>query len=365
MALKNKEINKLFDAVELYFDSWCLPSLITAFMVCDDAIEGEIAAIKAELTDAKRGRAIFRADADHLRNMVFEKGNELRLANNEIESLKKTINELKEKLNNECKHGEDLADINCRLASENVDLKAKVSDLEKELAEARNSTELHLRKENERLRGVIDGLEKENASLRVTPPDVNVIESLEKENSELKTSNERLNAKYKSYLKELFEARIEAAQYKKSFMEHYEENDRLRSVVDTLEKEINTLKKKVHELEIVKRPWHGDGNAMTDECSKSLAETIEFQNKKIEELEAEKARLKETYDIHETTTKKENVDLSYGHEFEFGDEVFVPWSDEPYMYVKSGMMYNPRTQRLVYVGKDQHLKWFGEKFSII
>ena len=406
MEVKNKELKKLYDSITLYFDSWCLPSLITAFMVCDDAIEGEIAAIKAELAEAKRGRAIFRADADHLRNMVFEKGNELRLANNEIESLKKTIDELKEKLNVERKHGEDLADINgqlasenvdlkakvtlletsritwlsraqhaekavtladinCRLASENVDLKAKVSDLEKELAEARNSTELHLRKENERLRGVIDGLEKENASLRVTPPDVNVIESMEKENSELKTSNERLNAKYKSYLKELFEARIEAAQYKKSFMEHYEENDRLRSVVDTLEKEINTLKKKVHDLEIVKRPWHGDGNAMTDECSKSLAETIEFQNKKIEELEAEKARLKEAYDIHETTIKKENVDLSYGHEFEFGDEVFVPWSDGPYMYVKSGLMYNPRTERLVYVGKDQHLKWFGEKFSIV
>ena len=104
---------------------------------------------------------------------------------------------------------------------------------------------------------------------------------------------------------------------------------------------------------------------MTDECSKSLAETIEFQNKKIEELEAEKARLKEAYYIHETTTKKENVDLSYGHEFEFGDEVFVPWSDGPYMYVKSGLMYNPRTERLVYVSKDRHLKWFGEKFSIV
>ena len=47
------------------------------------------------------------------------------------------------------------------------------------------------------------------------------------------------------------------------------------------------------------------------------------------------------------------------------DEVYVPWSDGPYMYVKSGMMYNPRTERLVYVGKDQHLKWFGEKFSIV
>lgn len=118
---------------------------------------------------------------------------------------------------------------------------------------------------------------------------------------------------------------------------------------------------------MVSTPWHGDGNAMTGgrTCCESLTAAIEFQNKKIEELEAEKARLKEAYDIHEATTKKENVDLSPGHEFEFGDEVFVPWSDGPYMYVKSGMMYNPRTERLVYVGKDQHIKWFGDKFAIV
>ena len=202
-------------------------------------------------------------------------------------------------------------------------LQERISELENELAQARNSTELLLRKENDRLRIVIDGLEKENASLRLTPFDT--LEALKKEN--------------------------------------------------------NTLKKKVHELEeesIHKRPWHGDGNAIMTGArtwSEMLAETIEFQNRKIEELEAEKARLKEAYDIHETTIKRlklllgkehiVNEDLSYGHEFEFGDKVFVPWSDGPYMYIKPTMLYNPRTESCVYVGKTQHLKWFGEKFSIV
>ena len=262
-------------------------------------------------------------------------------------------------------------------------------------------------------------LRKENIDLAKGVKDhSSKIESLEKENSELKTSNERLNAKYKSYWKALSETKADVTRYKM-------DNIRLREVIDGRDNEIHDLEKKIQDLEeenasltedvdalvaentdlhtklssneksienlkrsnsilrgdnetlwskleeadldISKRPWHGDGNAMTDEQAsyKSLVEAIEFQNKKIEELEAEKARLKETYDIHETTIKKENVDLSYGHEFEFGDEVFVPWSDGPYMYVKSGLMYNPRTERLVYVGKDQHLKWFGEKFSIV
>ena len=180
-------------------------------------------------------------------------------------------------------------------------LQEKICELENELAQARNSTELLLRKENDRLRIVIDELEKENASLRVTPSDT--LEALKKENIELRNDNEALANTVE--------------QYKKTFLVRCKEGDRLREVIGTLENEINDLKKKIHELEV------------------------------------EKARLKEHND---------NVDLSPGHEFEFGDEVFVPWSDGPYMYVKRGLMYNPRTERLVYVGKDQHLKWFGDKF---
>ena len=56
--------------------------------------------------------------------------------------------------------------------------------------------------------------------------------------------------------------------------------------------------------------------------------------------------------------------LYLDHEFEFGDKVLVPWSDVPYMYIKTSLMYNPRTESLVYVGKTQHLKWLGEKFEI-
>ena len=255
-------------------------------------------------------------------------------------------------------------------------LQERISDMSADLLEANNR---------------IEALRRENASLRETPFDT--LEALKKENSELKARNFCLVATCETRRKCLSEAR--------------EENDRLRGVIDGRDNEIHELEKKIQDLEeekasltedvdalvaentdlhtrlekadldISKRPWHGDGNAMTGERTsyKSLVEAIEFQNKKIEELEAEKARLKEAYDVHETTIKrlkvllgkehKENVDLSYGHEFEFGDEVFVPWSDGPYMYVKSGLMYNPRTERLVYVGKDQHLKWFGEKFSIV
>lgn len=328
MKMKNEALQNLW--VRLLTYNSCVPkSFINLFMDCDDAIEGEIAAIKAELTDANLRKDIYHDGANHLRNMAIERGDELRKAN-------KMIDELKEKLNHERKHGEDLADVNGQLASENVDLKArltllensrtgwrsraqhaekrvmdlneKISDLENQLAQARNSTELHLRKENDRLRGVVDTLEKE-------------INTLKKKIHELEEDNE-------------------------------------------------TLRSKLEEADIPKhpkRPWHGDGNAMTctRTCCESLAEAIEFQSKKIEDLKAEKARLKEAYDIHETTIKKENVDLSPGHEFEFGDEVFVPWSDAPYMYVKTGLLYNTRTKRLVYVGKDQHLKWFGEKFAIV
>lgn len=259
------------------------------------------------------------------------------------------------------------------------------------------------KKNNVRQRADIDGLEKEindlkkriywlegeNANLRITPPDANAIEVLEKENSELKTSNERLNTKCKIGWKALFEAKADVTRYKR-------DNIRLRADIDALEKEIDTLKKKIQDLEeenssldedvdalvaenadlherlssveksngilrgdnetlyarlkgrdldIFKRPWHGDANART--CHKSLVETVE-------ELEAEKkARL------------EEKVDLSYGHDFKFGDEVFVPWSCEPYMYVIRGRLYNPRTENLVYVSGTEHLKWFGDKFSIV
>ena len=304
MEVKNKELKKLFDVVELYFDMLSLPSMLTSFMACDDAIEDEIAALKAELTDAKRGRTIFRYDADNLRVEVLEKSDELRKANNQID-------ELKEKLNNERKHGEDLADVNGKLASENADLKEKVTLLE---------------------------------TSRITW---------------------RSRAKYAE----------------KRVMD-------LNEKIEVLEKEINDLKKKIHELEeenanlrvpprdISKRPWHGDGNATTGArtCCESLSETIEFQSKKIKELEAEKTRLKEAYDIHETTIErlkllldKENIDkedLSYVHALKFGDKVFVPWSDGPYMYIKPGELYNPRTKSCAYVGKTQHLKWFGERFEI-
>lgn len=279
MKVKNKELEKLYDSVELYFDSWCLPSLITAFMFCDDAIEGEIAAIKAELTEANQ------------------------------------------RLNNERKHGEDLADVNVQLASDNVDLKARLTLFENSRITWRSRAQ-HAEKEVEDLNKKISELEEENANLRETPFDT--LEALKKENSELRNGNKALSAMCESRLKALFEARIEAAQYKKSFMEHYEENDHLHGVVDTLEKEINSLKKKIHELEIGKRPWHGDAQAW------------------------------------KTAASYEDLD----HEFKFGDKVFVPWSDGPYMYIKPGELYNPRTKSCAYVGKTQHLKWFGERFEI-
>ena len=221
---------------------------------------------------------------------------------------------------------------------------SEIYTLKKRLAESDRAVDAGLTR-SEVLQERISDLEEDNETLR------SKLEKVDKENSELRNGNKALSAMCESRLSALFEARKNAEQYKKSFMAHYEESNRLRSVVDTLEKEINTLKKKIHELEeenIHKRPWHGDGNAMTGAWAycKSLTEIIE-------ELEAEKARL------------KEKKDLSYGHEFEFGDKVYVPWSTGPYMYIKPAMLYNPRTKLCVYVGKTQHLKWFGEKFSIV
>lgn len=207
---------------------------------------------------------------------------------------------------------------------------------------------------------MLEALKLESYSLRRT------IDGLKKENSNLEA--------------ELTKAKKLTEIYRSLGVDLYEERDRLREVVDALEKEINTLKKKIHELEeenanlrvtptdasaievlekansalrrdneilwakleevelnSAKRPWHGDANAMTGTwtCCESLSEEL-----------------------------KEKVDLSYDHKFEFGDKVWVSWSDAPYMYIHPGRLYNPRTDKVVYVGKTQHLKWFGERFEI-
>ena len=317
--------DKLYTRVMPYIDLTQFADARTAFQELDKKVHSEIYILKKCLAESDRA-----VDAGLTRSKV----------------LQERISDLEQRLNDECKHGEDLADINGQLASENADL-------------------------------------------RVTPPDANAIETLEKENSELRNDNKALANTVE--------------QYKKSFLVRCKERERLREVINGKEKEINTLKKKIQDLEeenaslnedvdalvaenadlherlssceksietlkksngilrrdnealwarlkgrdldIYKRPWHGDANART--CHKSLVETVE-------ELEAEKkARL------------EEKVDLSYGHDFKFGDEVFVPWSCEPYMYVIRGRLYNPRTENLVYVSGTEHLKWFGDKFSIV
>jgi len=156
-----------------------------------------------------------------------------------------------------------------------------------------------------------------------------------------------LNKKIHELEKELAETKQSAEIYHRLAHDMDKENDRLREVIDGKEKEINSLKKKIHELEQEttddairiksleransvlrgdneilwskleeadipehhKRPWHGDANAMTGgrTCCESLTAAIEFQNKKIEELEAEKARLKEAYDIQETTINRLSI----------------------------------------------------------
>lgn len=392
MGLKNdcerdcikEAFDKLYNCVMPYIDLTQFADADTAFKELDKKVHSEIYILKKCLAESDRA-----VEAGITRSEV----------------LQERINDLEQRLNNECKHGEDLADVNGKLASENADLKEKTSRLTflENSKTAWRSRAQHAEKAVEDLKKKISELEEENTNLRVTPDDANAIEVLKRENRVLRCDNKKLAAAC-------------------------EDNKRLREVIDGKEKEINSLKKKIHELEqetaddtiriksleransvlrgdnkilwskleevdIPKHPkriWHADGNDMTGAwtCCENLAKAIEFQNKKIEELETEKAKLKEAYDIHEATIerlkllltqqneidalKKENSelrtlkeDLSYDHEFEFGDEVFVPWSDGPYMYVKSGMMYNPRTERLVYVGKDQHLKWFGDKFAIV
>ena len=273
MELKNKEIKKLFDYVAPYFDLFSLPSAMTEFMACDEAIEGEIAGIKAELTDANLRKDIYHSSVDHLRNMALEKGDELRKANNKISDLEEQLANAKQRLT--------------LLENSRTGWRSRAQHAEKGVTD---------------LNKKINELEEENANLRVTPFDT--LEALKKENSDLE--NELTKAK-----------RLEEI-YHRSGVDLYEENDRLRGVVDILEKEINTLKKKIHELEeenIHKRPWHGDANAMTGgrTCCESLTAAIEFQNKKIEELEAEKTRLKEAYDIQETTINRLKLLLGKEH----------------------------------------------------
>ena len=278
--------DKLYNRVMPYIDLTQLSDADTAFKELDKKVHSEIYILKKCLAESDRA-----VDAGLARSKV----------------LQERISDLEQRLNNECKHGEDLAYINGQLASEDADLKANTSNQVRFLEYSRSTWRAraqHAEKEVEDLNKKIHELEKENASLRETPFDT--LEALKKENIELRNDNKTLANTVE--------------QYKKTFLAHCKEGDRLREVIGTLENEINDLKKKIHELEV------------------------------------EKARLKEHND---------NVDLSYGHEFEFGDEVFVPWSCDPYMYIKSGQLYNPRTERLVYVGKDQHLKWFGDKFAIV
>ena len=307
--------DKLYNRVMPYIDLNEFANADIAFKELDKKVHSEIHILKACLAESDRAvkAGLTRSKALQERINDLEKENSKLRTHNEglsaaCESHLKALSEATNELEQYKKSSFEVIDGKER---EINDLKKKIHWLEGELVQARNSTELHLRKENDRLRKVIDGLEKENTDLHERlSSDKKLIETLEKSNSILRGDNETLWAR---------------------------------------------LKERERDLDISKRPWHGDVNAMSGERTlvKSLAEAIEFQNKKIEELEAEKARL------------KENVDLSYGHEFEFGDEVFVPWSDAPYMYVKTGQLYNPRTKRLVYAGKTQHLKWFGDKFAIV
>jgi len=90
MELKNEALQNLW--VRLLTYNSCVPkSFINLFKECDEAIEGEIAAIKAEPTDANLRKDIYHSSADHLRNMALEKGDELRKANNKISDLEEQL----------------------------------------------------------------------------------------------------------------------------------------------------------------------------------------------------------------------------------------------------------------------------------
>lgn len=334
---------KLYNCVMPYIDLTQLDDASIAFNELENKVHSEIYILKKCL--AERDRAV---DAGLTRSEVD----------------RERISDLEEKLNRERKHGEDLADANSQLASENADLKAKTGRLTlletsrtgwRSRAQHAEKRVMDLNKNISDLEKRIHELEEENANLRVTPPDANAIEVLRGEN-------------------EMLWSRIKEVEEEKSALRT--RNETLENVISALKRRHEMLWSRIEVLEIAKRPWHGDGNAMTgaQTCCESLTEAIEFQNKKIEELEAEKARLKEAYDIQETTIKRLKLLLgkeceekevpTVDHEFEFGDKVFVPWSDGPYMYIKPGELYNPRTKGMVYVGKTQHLKWTGEKFEI-
>lgn len=164
MELKNKEIKKLFDSISLYFDMVSLPSVVTSFMACDDAIEGEIAALKAELHDANVSKDIFSTNADHLRSVVLERGDELRKANNQIASLKedlKTADEALEAENSRLRlleHSRITWRARAQHAEKEVeDLNKKISDLERKLTEQLEGSVTYqlisdLRKENKKLK---------------------------------------------------------------------------------------------------------------------------------------------------------------------------------------------------------------------
>jgi len=390
--------DKLYNCVMPFIDLAHLDDAASAFKELDKKLHSEIYILKKRL--AERDRAVdaglTRSEVDRERISDLESENnakqhviesfvakvndlekkirhlEIENANlrvtpddaNAIEVLKRENRVLRcdnKKLAAACEENNHLREVIDGKEKEINDLKKKIHKLEQEAAddairikslERANSV---LRGDNKQYKNEIHELEEENTNLRMPPDDANSIEVLRGEN-------------------EMLWSRIEEVE--KENRERKTRNETLENVISALKRRHEMLYSKIEVLKNGKRPWHGDGNATTGAwtCCESLFETIEFQSKKIKELEAEKTRLKLllTQQNEIDALKKENSklrtlkeDLSYGHEFEFGDEVFVSWSCDPYMYIKSGQLYNPRTERLVYVGKDQHLKWFGEKFSIV
>ena len=130
------------------------------------------------------------------------------------------------------------------------------------------------------------------------------------------------------------------------------------AVLPTIEMTAEERKKMFSEIYILKKCLTDRDRAIKVGfiISEAQRKQIEEQQKGISDIKRLKLLLDEK--------RKEKEDLSYGHVFKFGDKVFVPWSCDPYVYIKPGWLYNPRTESLVYVGKTQHLKWFGERFEI-